>query len=373
MKLLIRNTEETIKIKDLFDTLEIPNKEHAQLNIPFELCVKTPFGWNVIQTAFRTEKQSTVTTYFGNGKTLKTSLSHRLKSNGEWEYVSKLTKGQLVECDNGTTKITNFNKGDDEILYDISVKDVHCYYSNGILSHNSWILTKLGVEAMKQGKNVVHFTLELGQKYVGRRYDCNFTGIDFQNIVDNKDAVIKALSNIDGFMKIKYYPIKTVSALTLKNYVERIQTLTSQKVDLLVVDYADILRPIHADKNANSYSEAGGIYEELRAVAGELQIPCWTASQSNRCFCIDSIVYEKNKKHIRAKELAVGDEVLTHKGYKKVSHIFESESKPTYRIKLKSGKYIDVSAEHRFPTQHGNMKSIRTGLQAGDKLFTKKK
>jgi len=53
-------------------------------------------------------------------------------------------------------------------------------------------------------------------------------------------------------------------------------------VDLIIVDYADILRPSTAERNSNSYQEAGGVYEELRGVAGELQIPVWTASQSNR-------------------------------------------------------------------------------------------
>jgi replicative DNA helicase len=164
----------------------------------------------------------------------------------------------------------------------------------------SWALNKIGAEAMKQGKNVVHFTLELGQKYVGRRYDCCFTGIDFQQI--NKaseepeitERVKASISNIrkngGGWLKIKYFPIKTVSALSLKNYIERIQTLTGEKVDLMVVDYADILRPVSAEKNSNSYSEAGGIYEELRGVAGELQIPCWTASQTNRSSAQEDVI-----------------------------------------------------------------------------------
>ena len=52
------------------------------------------------------------------------------------------------------------------------------------------------------------------------------------------------------------------------------------KVDMIIVDYADILRPAHSEKNSNSYSEVGGIYEELRGVAGELQVPIWSASQS---------------------------------------------------------------------------------------------
>ena len=146
----------------------------------------------------------------------------------------------------------------------------------------SWCLNRIGVEALKQAKNVVHITLELQQNYVGRRYDCCFTGVDFQSIVNHKDAVERCVENLKGWLKIKYYPIKSISALTIKNYVERIQTLSGEKVDLLVVDYADILCSQTSDKNSNSYSEGGSIYEELRCIAGELGIPCWTASQANR-------------------------------------------------------------------------------------------
>ena len=47
------------------------------------------------------------------------------------------------------------------------------------------------------------------------------------------------------------------------------------EADLIIVDYADILRPMHSDRNSNSYSEAGGIYEELRGVAGEKSAMLW--------------------------------------------------------------------------------------------------
>jgi replicative DNA helicase len=62
----------------------------------------------------------------------------------------------------------------------------------------------------------------------------------------------------------------------------------------MVVDYADILRPQEREKNSNSYSEAGGIYEELRQVAGELQIPVWTASQTNRTGLSEEVVQAHN-------------------------------------------------------------------------------
>ena len=145
----------------------------------------------------------------------------------------------------------------------------------------SWLLAKLGAESMKQGKNVLHITLELNENYVGLRYDSCFTGIDFQNIRNNVELVKQKIAKVPGKLFIKYYPIKTVSANSLKLHAERIQMLGT-KIDMMVVDYADILRPSNSDKNSNSYSEAGGIYEELRAVAGELQIPIWSASQANR-------------------------------------------------------------------------------------------
>ena len=160
-------------------------------------------------------------------------------------------------------------------------------------SGKSWVLAKMGAEAMKQGKNVLHYTLELNENYVGLRYDACFTGIDFQNIRNNIDIVKKKIAEIPGKLIIKYFPIKTVSAHSLKLHAERVQTLGT-KIDLIIVDYADILRPSQSDRNSNSYSEAGGIYEELRGVAGELQVPIWSASQSNRAAMDEDIIQANN-------------------------------------------------------------------------------
>ena len=41
----------------------------------------------------------------------------------------------------------------------------------------SWVLSAMGAYAISQGLNVVHYTLELNEAYVGLRYDSIFTGI----------------------------------------------------------------------------------------------------------------------------------------------------------------------------------------------------
>lgn len=146
----------------------------------------------------------------------------------------------------------------------------------------TWLLSRFGAEAMKQGKNVLHITLELNENYVGLRYDAYFSGLAFQEVRKHSDLVKGLLQSVPGKLYIKYFPLRTVSAMSIKLFVERLQMLTQSKVDMLIVDYADILRPLVVDQTSNKYEEAGSVYEELRAVAGELQIPVWSASQSNR-------------------------------------------------------------------------------------------
>ena len=149
-------------------------------------------------------------------------------------------------------------------------------------SGKTWLLIKIAAEAMRNGMNVAHITLELNENYVGLRYDSCFTGINFQDIRKNIDVVKEKIDKIEGKLFIKYFPIKTIASHAIKSHIERIQMLTGVKVDMIVVDYADLLRPAVSERNSNSYSEAGSVYEELRAVAGELQVPVWSASQSHR-------------------------------------------------------------------------------------------
>ena len=60
------------------------------------------------------------------------------------------------------------------------------------------------------------------------------------------------------------------------------QLITGVHIDFVVIDYADLLRPFVREKNSNSYLDGGDTYTEVRGMLGELQIPGWSASQSNR-------------------------------------------------------------------------------------------
>ena len=155
----------------------------------------------------------------------------------------------------------------------------------------TWVLAAIGANAMKRGKHIVHYSLELNESYVGLRYDSIFTGIANQNLKYHKDDVISEMDKLKGDLVIKYYPTKTASVNTLSAHLQRMITLGKQ-VDMVVVDYADIMKDTSNSKEIRH--ALGNIYEDLRGLAGELQVPIWTASQANRS-ALDEDVIEANK------------------------------------------------------------------------------
>ena len=155
----------------------------------------------------------------------------------------------------------------------------------------SWVLSAMGAYALSQGLNVVHYTLELNEAYVGLRYDSIFSGVESQNLKYHKEEVMEKLFNLKGNLTIKYYPTKACTVNTLSAHLKKVTTF-GNKVDMVLVDYADIMRDV--GKAQEMRHALGNIYEDLRGMAGELQIPIWTASQANRS-ALDEDVIEASK------------------------------------------------------------------------------
>jgi replicative DNA helicase len=156
----------------------------------------------------------------------------------------------------------------------------------------TWALAALGAAAVRAGKTVVHYTLELSQHYVGLRYDTVFTHIPSTDLKEKKDEVFAKLKRLPGKLKVKYFPPKGASSKTIQLHIEKM-IAAGNKPDLIIVDYADLLLS-HSNKTDSTYAEQGGVYIDLRGMSGELQIPIWTASQTNRS-AIDSEVIEADK------------------------------------------------------------------------------
>ena len=156
----------------------------------------------------------------------------------------------------------------------------------------TWILTALGADAVRNGLSVVHYSMELSEHYVGARYDTVFTQIPSTDLKDKKEEVKSKIQSLQGKLLIKYFPPKGVSVKKLNQHIEKM-IASGNKPDLIIVDYADLLLS-DSNKTDSTYAEQGGVYIDLRGMGGHLEIPIWTASQTNRS-AIDSEVIEADK------------------------------------------------------------------------------
>ena len=143
----------------------------------------------------------------------------------------------------------------------------------------SMVLAHLGAEAVKAGRNVVHYTLELSEEATGLRYDSCISGVRLGDLHSMKDMVYDSIKEIEGKLVIKEYPTKSASVNTLHSHLEKLQK-NKTKIGMIIVDYGDLLKPVGSYREKRNELES--IYEGLRALAQEFECPIWTASQTNR-------------------------------------------------------------------------------------------
>ena len=153
-------------------------------------------------------------------------------------------------------------------------------------------LVQIGAQALKQGKTVVHYSFELSEVLVGKRYDAHLTNIPVNDLLENKQKVKDFYEDEDlGNLIIKYYPTRTASVNTIRNHLEKLK-FRGFIPSVVLIDYADVMR---STKEYDALRhELMLIYEELRQLAGDFDVPVWTASQSNRAGANSDIVGLEN-------------------------------------------------------------------------------
>ena len=143
----------------------------------------------------------------------------------------------------------------------------------------SMTLVHLASQALKAGKTVVYYTLEMEDASIASRFDSCITGIPISELHEFKQEILENVKNIKGSLIIKEYPTKSASTESIKNHLNRMRT-RGINPDMIIVDYADLLRPVRFKREKRQELEE--IYEELRGIAKINECCLWTASQTNR-------------------------------------------------------------------------------------------
>jgi len=151
----------------------------------------------------------------------------------------------------------------------------------------SWSLVALGGYAVRLGYNVLHYTLELGEDYVGKRYDAFFTKIPVTKIHNFKSKVESTIPQLPGQLVIKEFPTGRATMSTIESHINKVKSMGT-KADLIIIDYVDLLSG--RKKTRERKDEIDDIYSSAKGLARQLNIPIWSVSQVNRAGAQDKII-----------------------------------------------------------------------------------
>jgi replicative DNA helicase len=145
----------------------------------------------------------------------------------------------------------------------------------------SHFLVNAGAAALEQGLNVVYISLEMADFKIGLRFDSYYSGVEINHIPEHQEKVeAVAREKVKGRLFIKEWPTKGATVQTIRSYLQRLQAIHNIVPDLVLVDYADLLRSSRGF--SDNRFELEGNYQELRAMASEFNVAVITADQTNR-------------------------------------------------------------------------------------------
>ena len=158
-------------------------------------------------------------------------------------------------------------------------------FAGGSGAGKSLFLANLGVNWAMAGMNVLYLTFELSENLVSMRIDSMVTDIPSRDIfkdVDDVEMKVKMIGKKAGAFQVKYMPSgKTPN--DIRSYLKEYEIKMNRKVDVLLVDYLDLMMPNGARVSAeNLFIKDKFVSEELRNLAMELNCVFVTASQLNR-------------------------------------------------------------------------------------------
>ena len=158
-------------------------------------------------------------------------------------------------------------------------------FAGGSGAGKSLFLANMGVNWVLKGLNVVLITLELSEQLVAMRLDSMLTEVPTREIFKDLDGIemkVRLVGRKAGAFQIKYMS-SGKNTNDIRSFVKEYEIKTGLKIDVLLVDYLDLLMPLSKKVSPSDlYVKDKFVSEELRNLSMELGIIFVTASQLNR-------------------------------------------------------------------------------------------
>lgn len=147
-------------------------------------------------------------------------------------------------------------------------------------------------EYIKKGKNVVYVTLEMSAQKVFKRIAANVFGVtvtEYDQKCNDSEVVSKWIKNFKnktlfepGELRVKEFPTSTATADDIEIYIKDLEESTGKKVDVVIIDYINILRDVRNPNTEQTYLKIKNISEDLRALSQRRDVVVISATQTNR-------------------------------------------------------------------------------------------
>jgi replicative DNA helicase len=158
-------------------------------------------------------------------------------------------------------------------------------FAGGSGAGKSLFLQNLGVNWSLAGLNVVYISLELSEQLISMRLDAMVSGYSTRDVMKNMDDVdLKVRMKGKGAGKFRVKQMSSgVTTNDVRAFIREYEINSDLKVDVVLVDYLDLMMPINSKISANDqFIKDKFVSEELRNLAMETGVILVTASQLNR-------------------------------------------------------------------------------------------
>lgn len=184
-----------------------------------------------------------------------------------WEYFNKISKGGL------------------------DLKTLTCYIGATNVGKSVYLCND-AAEFVRKGKNVLYITCEMSPAKVVRRIGANMFDItleEYDNLVEDPNRVRKRINSLStmsllplGKLFIKEFPTGQGTALDVERYVKEIEEAQKFKVDVVIIDYINIMCNYRLPNSESTYIKIKQIAEDLRGIAVKYNLAIITATQCGR-------------------------------------------------------------------------------------------
>lgn len=139
------------------------------------------------------------------------------------------------------------------------------------------------------GLTVMYISGEMRAEEILKRIDSNIMGFNMRDTGKlNKTSYMKRIVELreqksHGDIIVKDFPPNTFNVAHIRNLMKEYEMLNNKKIDILMVDYLGLMASSILKRSlVNTYEYQKSVAEELRGLASEMDVVCWTAVQTNR-------------------------------------------------------------------------------------------